>query len=43
MKCTVVIADGIKQIMFTPENKAEKLALSMIDVDNAHFIAGGHT
>lgn len=31
MKCAVVIADGVKQIMFTPENKSEKFALSMID------------
>ena len=34
MKCAVVIADGVKQIMFTPENKSEKLALSMINVDD---------
>ena len=30
MKCAVVLADGVKQIMFTPETKNEKMALKMI-------------
>ncbi len=30
MKTAIIIADGIKQIMFTPENDSEKQALSMI-------------
>jgi hypothetical protein len=34
MRCAVVISEGVKQIMFTPENKSEKLALGMIDVDD---------
>ena len=34
MKCAIVIADGIKQIMFTPENKNEKMALEMIRMDD---------
>ena len=34
MKTAIIIADGIKQIMFTPENPSEKLALSMITLDD---------
>jgi len=34
LKTAIIIADGIKQIMFTPENPSEKLALSMITVDD---------
>ena len=34
MKTAIIIADGIKQIMFTPENPSEKLALSMITADD---------
>lgn len=30
MKTAIIIADGIKQIMFTPENESEKQALQMI-------------
>ena len=30
MKTAIIIADGIKQIMFTPENPSEKQALKMI-------------
>jgi predicted transcriptional regulator len=30
MKTAIIIADGVKQIMFTAENKAEETALSMI-------------
>lgn len=30
MKVAIIIADGIKQIMFTPENESEKQALLMI-------------
>jgi len=34
LKTAIIIADGIKQIMFTPENPSEKLALSMITADD---------
>lgn len=30
MKCAIVIADGIKQIMFTPETQSERDALKLI-------------
>ena len=30
MKTAIILADGIKQIMFTPENESEKMALKMI-------------
>lgn len=30
MKCAVVIAGDVKQVMFTPENESEKFALKMI-------------
>lgn len=30
MKCAIIIADGLKQIMFTPENETERNALKMI-------------
>lgn len=30
MKTAIIIADGIKQVMFTPENDSEKQALKMI-------------
>ncbi len=32
MKCAIVLADGVKQIMFAPENENEKQALQMITV-----------
>jgi len=34
MKTAIIIADGIKQIMFTPENNSEKQALKMITPDD---------
>jgi len=34
MKCAIVIADGVKQVMFTPENESEKQALKMITDDD---------
>ncbi len=34
MKTAIIIADGIKQIMFTPENDSEKQALKMITPDD---------
>ena len=34
MKCAVVLAEGVKQIMFTPENESEKRALAMISVND---------
>jgi len=34
MKTAIVIADGIKQIMFTPENESERQALKMITPDD---------
>jgi len=30
MKCAIVMADGLKQIMFSPENDMERMALKMI-------------
>ena len=30
MKTAVIFADGVKQIIFTPENKDEKYALSLL-------------
>ena len=30
MKTAIIIAEGIKQVMFTPENDVEKQALKMI-------------
>lgn len=30
MKTAIIISDGIKQIMFTPENENEKMALKLI-------------
>lgn len=33
MKCAIVIADGIKQIMFTAETDSEKQALKMITTE----------
>ncbi len=30
MKTAIIFADGIKQVMLTPENESEKLALKMI-------------
>lgn len=33
MKTAIIIADGIKQIMFTPENDSEKAALKLITSD----------
>ncbi len=31
MKTAILLADGVKQIMFTPENDNEKQALNMIN------------
>lgn len=33
MKTAILITDGVKQIMFTPETDAEKQALKMIQPD----------
>lgn len=30
MKTAIIIADGIKQVMLTPENDSEKMALKMV-------------
>ncbi len=30
MKTAIIISDGVKQIMFTPENESEKQALKLI-------------
>lgn len=34
MKTAIIIADGVKQIMFTPENKSEEIALALITPDD---------
>ena len=34
MKTAIIIADGLKQIMLTPENESEKMALKMITPDD---------
>jgi len=34
MKTAIIIADGIKQIMFTPENDSERQALKMITLQD---------
>jgi hypothetical protein len=34
MKCAVIFAEGIKQVMLTPENKEEEFALKLITVDD---------
>jgi hypothetical protein len=34
MKTAIIIAEGIKQIMFTPENDSERQALKMITPDD---------
>jgi len=34
MKISLVIAEGMKQIMFTPESEHEKSCLKMIDVED---------
>lgn len=34
MKTAIIIADGVKQIMFTPENDSERQALKMITPDD---------
>lgn len=34
MKAAIIIADGIKQIMFTAENDSEAMALKMITPDD---------
>jgi len=34
MKTTIIISDGVKQIMFTPENDSEKKALKLITPDD---------
>lgn len=34
MKTAILLTDGVKQIMFTPENKNEKQALKMISPDD---------
>lgn len=34
MKVAIIISDGVKQVMFTPENDSEKQALKMITPDD---------
>ena len=34
MKTAIIISNGLKQIMFTPENDSEKQALKMITLDD---------
>lgn len=34
MKTAIILSDGIKQIVFTPENEQEKQALQMFSVDD---------
>ena len=34
MKCAVVLAEGVKQIMLSPESDNEKMALKMIEADS---------
>jgi len=34
MKTAILITDGVKQIMFTPENDSEKQALKFISADD---------
>lgn len=34
MKTSIIFSDGIKQIMFTPENESEKQALKLITPDD---------
>jgi hypothetical protein len=34
MKTAIIIADGLKQIMLTPENDSERRALKMITLDD---------
>ena len=34
MKTAIIISEGIKQIMFTPENEYEKRALEMITTED---------
>lgn len=34
MKTAIIISDGVKQVMFTPENDSEKQALKMITPDD---------
>ncbi len=34
MKTAVIFADGVKQIVFTPENEQEKYALSLLTPDD---------
>lgn len=39
MKVAVIISEGIKQVMFTPENEQEKLALKMISPNDSIELA----
>ena len=34
MRCAVIFADGIKQILFTPENDEERFALKLITAND---------
>lgn len=34
MKCAIVISDGLKQIMFTPETQTEREALKLITIED---------
>ena len=34
MKTAIIISNGLKQIMFTPENDSEKMALKLITPDD---------
>lgn len=42
MKTAIIFADGIKQIMFTPENDSEKQALQLITPDDNIYLALKH-
>lgn len=37
MKTAIIIADGVKQIMFTPENDSEKEALKLLSAGNQNI------
>ncbi len=48
MKCAIVIADGLKQVMFSPESPEERAALALfdpnqditVDIKRGHFCNG---
>jgi hypothetical protein len=39
MKVAIIISEGVKQIMFTPENDQEKLALKLISPNDSIELA----